>query len=134
MPAENGFVYRVQDAEGRGPWKPGFSQYWVEDRADLDNLPPCFIDLGTVHEKAFSWESVGCGCRTLEQLRRWFTESEYRTLIRYGYAAVCIRPSRILAESSIQCVFTVVLEPLATAGRKIQLYPSPQLDKETTNG
>ncbi len=22
-------IYRVQDPEGRGPWKPGFSQVWA---------------------------------------------------------------------------------------------------------
>lgn len=33
-------IYRVQDAEGRGPWRPGFSKYWVCDRDDHDVLIP----------------------------------------------------------------------------------------------
>ena len=35
-------VYRVQDADGRGPFKPGFSHQWVEERADHENLLPWF--------------------------------------------------------------------------------------------
>lgn len=27
-------IYRVQDADGRGPFKPGFSRKWVIDRDD----------------------------------------------------------------------------------------------------
>ena len=99
-------IYRIQDKDGRGPWKPGFSKKWVEVREDHDNLPSWFFEFGPVHKTAFTWESVGSGCLTIDQLRRWFTESEYKTLLRHGYNAVKMGASRILASSNIQCVFT----------------------------
>jgi hypothetical protein len=39
-------VYRVQDVEGRGPWRPGFSRLWVRDRDDHDNLRPWVEQFG----------------------------------------------------------------------------------------
>ncbi len=98
-------VYRVQDADGRGPWKPGFSHFWVEDRDDHDSLIPWYHEFGPVHRNAIVGMSMGCGCRTLEQLRRWFTPTEYARLRAYGYRAVQMDVGRILAESAIQCVF-----------------------------
>ncbi len=98
-------VYRVQDAHGRGPWKPGFSAKWVEEREDHDNLIPWLLEFGPVHEQAIAGMAVGTACRTLEQLRRWFTKSEYENLRRRGYMAVSMDAGRILAESEIQLVF-----------------------------
>src|SRR5207247_592614 len=95
-------VFRVQDKDGRGPWKPGFSHRWVEDREDHDKLVPWYTEFGRVDRRAIYGMAVGSGCRTLEQLRRWFTPSEYRTLRRLGYQAVRLKAGRILAESEIQ--------------------------------
>ena len=44
-------VYRIQDSNGRGPWKPGFSHVWVEDRCDLVNLRPIVIDFPDIETK-----------------------------------------------------------------------------------
>ena len=98
-------IYRVQDRDGRGPWKPGFSHRWIEDRPDLDNLPPWFEEFGRVDRCAPAGASIGSGCRTLEQLRRWFTPIEYLTILRFGYQAIGMEVDCILAESDIQCVF-----------------------------
>ncbi len=120
-------VYRIQDKDGRGPWKPGFSHKWVEDRDDLDNLPPWYVEFGPIHTRAYTWESVGSACRTVEQLRRWFTRSEYGTLIRHGYQAVKMDASRILAASDIQCVFTRSNKPLNCDFEKFDLYESGKI-------
>lgn len=117
-------VYRVQDANGRGPWKPGFSHLWVEDRDDHDNLIPWYTEFGQVQRKALSGMTLGTGCRTLAQLQRWFTASEYATLHRYGYRAVKMRVVRLLAESTIQCVFERN-KPLAESMEFVSLYPLP---------
>ena len=37
-------IFRVQDAEGRGPWKPGFSSQWM-DEARPEWLPPIYDEL-----------------------------------------------------------------------------------------
>ena len=98
-------VLRVQDGEGRGPWKPGFSYTWAEERADLDNLLPWYMEFGQVHLVRREGEHFGCGCMTVAQLRRWFTPGEYAFLVAHGYRAVRLEGCRVLAESAIQCVF-----------------------------
>jgi len=96
-------ILRIQDAEGRGPWKPGFSDLWV--RNDPDNeLVPFWEDCGTAI-LICPGEFYGSGCRTVEQLKRWFNPTEYAILLSFGYQAVKMRVDRIVGESSIQCVF-----------------------------
>ena len=100
-------VYRVQDSHGRGPYKPGFSQTWVEDRPDLDNLLPYFIEMPNVlsGRPRLDPSHIGCACKTIEQLERWITKSEYLTLRQYGYQAMRLVVDEILGESETQCVF-----------------------------
>jgi hypothetical protein len=98
-------IYRVQDSDGRGPWKPGFSRLWVEVRPDHKNLIPWYQEFGRIDHFALTGMHLGCGCRTKEQLQRWFTPGEYAKLFLYGYQAVEMEVGRILAESDTQCVF-----------------------------
>lgn len=98
-------VIRIQDKEGRGPWKPGFSDRWVEWRDDCTRLLPGFLEFPTALSDVRDGEHIGSGCMTIEQLRRWFTENEYRTLLAHGYQAVQIEVDRIIAQSEIQCIF-----------------------------
>lgn len=101
-------VFRVQGKDGRGPWKPGFSHKWVEDRRDMENLLPYFHEWPgfDIHAELRNDEHCGCGCLTLEQLRRWFTETEYNRLRILGYRAVRLSADRVLRKSDTQCVFT----------------------------
>jgi len=116
-------VYRVQDKDGRGPWKPGFSHRWVEDREDHNNLPPWFVEFGNVHLKCIYGMTIGSACVTLDQLRRWFTASEYATLQRYGYRAVMMDVSRVLGESPVQC-FVERSKPFSEGVIEVELYPA----------
>lgn len=118
-------VYRVQDSEGRGPWRPGFSSRWVEDRPDHANLPPWMFEIGPVHRRALSGEHIGSACETLGQLQRWFTESEYRTLLGFGYRCVSIGGARILGRSNTQCVIACA-KPLREIAATVDLYPQLQ--------
>ena len=115
------YVFRVQDAEGRGPWKPGFSHNWVEDRDDHQNLVPWFEEFGDVRQRAIYGMAMGSGCRTVEQLRRWFTATEYAKLLTLGYNAVRMPAGIILAQSEIQCVFQRA-KPLNEGCEVIDLY------------
>jgi hypothetical protein len=121
-------VYRVQDADGRGPWKPGFSKVWVEDRpeAEYARLKPWPLELGPVHHNALYGAHTGCGCTSLEQLRLWFLPVEYRRLLHYGYQAVQLSAGRILGESEIQCVFERAA-PLNQDVKVIELYPADEV-------
>lgn len=115
-------VFRIQDKDGRGPFKPGFSTKWVEDREDHENLVPWFVDIGRVDLQMIAGMSGGTACRTLDQLRRWFTPSEYKTLRRYGYQAIQMEVGRILGESETQLVFERCL-PLMDGVTPVELYP-----------
>lgn len=117
-------VYRIQDKDGRGPFKPGFSHRWVEDRPDHDNLIPWFAEFGAIHLKMERRCRGGSACLSQEQLRRWFTKSEYETLLALGYEAVEIEADRILAQSEIQCFFECQ-KPLNKIAVSFPLYLTP---------
>lgn len=116
-------VYRVQDADGRGPWKPGFSDKWVEDRPDEEYLAlaPIFVEFPQLPKQFRTNHHYGVGCRTIPDLRRWITKTEFETLKGYGYDCYEIRPQRIIAESDIQCVFESD-RPLRSFKKRIRLY------------
>ena len=116
-------IFRIQDADGRGPWKPGFSESWVEDRTEREyaELPPWMVEFGPVHRLATKGYAIGCGCRTQEQLRNWIRRSEYLKLKEFGYSSVQLLASRILGESEIQCVFERP-EPLRVGATEFDLY------------
>lgn len=50
-------------------------------------------------------ECMGCGCRTLDQLFKWFTPTERVRLRALGYSIVTMWVDRIIAESENQVVF-----------------------------
>lgn len=97
-------VYRVQDRNGRGPYKPGMSHRWSdgEERGRLsiqDEFGWGFLQ----HQSP--GEAIGCGFRSVEQLLSWFSDEELRKLYAMGYRVVAMRVDRILEESDRQCVF-----------------------------
>lgn len=114
-------VYRIQDNEGRGPWRPGFSDTWVIEREDLYNLVPWILDIGDVMSKATRGRHLGCGCLTIDQLKRWFTPPEYSKLKLFGYRCVILSDAILLGYSPIQCVFERV-KPLNKDLETMELY------------
>lgn len=114
-------IYRVQDQFGRGPWKPGFSHLWVESRQDHESLIPGYVEFPTWMNRAYRWETLGHGCTTKEQLKRWITKSEYESLLNLGYRSVEIEVSRIIDKSGIQCVFAKI-GPLFEGAVEFDLY------------
>lgn len=100
-------VYRIQDAEGRGPYRPGWSHTWLDKSRDESTRPPFYWEFGMhVARKALVGESIGCAFRTMEQLKRWFSDAERKRLSGFGYQVVTIVADRILAESKYQLIFT----------------------------
>lgn len=118
-------VYRVQDSAGRGPWRPGFSSTWVQERPDHDNLIPWNIEFPKLHNAIQRYHKLGwhlgCGCRAATNLRRWFTHREYATLLEYGYQAVILEAEGLIAESETQLIFKRRL-PLNTEATPFDLY------------
>jgi hypothetical protein len=114
-------VYRMQDIDGRGPWKPGFSHLWIEDREDHDNLLPSYAEFSSdVFSSLRGSKYPGCGCVTLEQLKRWFTKSEYETLLKHDYQCVAMA-AIVVARSKTQCMFRRDV-PLNRHFKVIELY------------
>lgn len=97
-------VYRVQDKHGRGPFAPGLSSLWVEPRDDHLNLAPFYETWPDIVFSKYAF--YGCGCRTIEQLKRWFTRSEYQTLQQIGFQAISLAADAIERENNIQCIFS----------------------------
>lgn len=107
-------IFRIQDKDGRGPYKPGFSKHWTDPDArcliGAPLFPPYMEEFPEVQDKINSIADInggsfGCGFRTREQLHHWFTKDELEKLFRYGYSIVEIHPDRVLAESENQLVF-----------------------------
>jgi len=99
-------VCRIQDREGRGPYRPGFSHVWSERE---DGPDPVFIAFPGIMAKARKivdekGGSVGCAFRTLEQAQNWFSPSEVLTLAKLGYSLCWVKPDEVLAENTDQTV------------------------------
>lgn len=98
-------LYRWQDADGRGPYKPGTSHFWADEDNQSAN-PPFFIEFGWgVIDLCRSDENMGCAFRTIEQAHRWFTPKERERMYLMGYRFGRICADRVLAESEHQVVF-----------------------------
>ena len=117
-------VFRVQDREGRGPWRPGFSMQWTEERpaSEYAALKPIIVEFPDLLSKLRSGFHFGVGCTSLEKLRRWISASEWKTLQGFGFDCFAITPDRIVAESEIQCVFESK-KPLRKHRKRVRLHP-----------
>lgn len=131
-------IFRIQDSDGRGPWKPGFSHTWSEERDDWDNLHPWPQQFGLgIMKLRDKNKHMGCGCLSISQLQRWFTFKEYQRLALVGYKSVMLNGATIIAQSDIQCVFERAL-PLSRNTTTFELWPlalaspipNPLCDKE----
>lgn len=123
--SEETTVYRVQSFDGRGPWRPGFTSRWVEDRDDLMFLQPWFVEFGDVRKLIPTGMASGSACRSIEQLKRWFTPREYRTLLYCWYKAVAMEAT-VLVGSSVQCVI-LREKPLNEDVEPFELYSHKEL-------
>ncbi len=113
-------VYRVQDAQGRGPWRPGFSEKWVTFRNDLENLPPFYLENPDALNSLPPNMHYGCGCTTLERLRRWILKEEYETLLAHSFRCVALVVDAMV-ETPTQVLFARAL-PLTDGATVIRLY------------
>ncbi len=112
-------IYRIQDKDGRGPFKPGLPTFWVDHDNNDEILPPWYLEFpDLVLKKGYHY---GVGCETIDQLQRWFTKNEYEKLLMLGYHAVIIDACEIVASSEIQCVFRK-REQLTIGATEFDLY------------
>lgn len=113
-------LYRIQAADGRGPFRPGLSRVWSDGGPVL--RPPSLVEREgwreLVEQMRASGLHCGAGCRTRQELRRWFTRAEERRLRKLGYRVVTIEPDVIFAEWPDEVTFGCRL-PLREALREI---------------
>jgi hypothetical protein len=88
--ASEGMILRVQDADGRGPWKPGVFMKWTDTERPGDTLfPPIFAEIEDFHLEIARWHRrgyhIGCAVDGIEALKKWFNHREITTLRSMGY-------------------------------------------------
>jgi hypothetical protein len=85
-------MVRVQDSDGRGPFKPGETRLWQNPRRTLLH-PPVFEEIGvarfqaTVSRAHAAGLVVGCAASPT-RLPEWFDAYEREKLISFGYRLV----------------------------------------------
>jgi hypothetical protein len=82
-------VYRIQNSQGRGPFKPGFSERWV------DNNRTYFHDahikeMIKVKKLAAPDLKLAFACKSIEDLQKWVNKAEYEKLKKFGYYAISL--------------------------------------------
>jgi hypothetical protein len=119
-------VYRVQDKDGRGPFRPGMTAQWLdaEPKAHQDRLQAWTQQFGfkQICQRRKPEEAMGCACDSLNQLRLWFSETEMKELKKLGYQVVKLEADRVLGHSAEQVVF-VRKRPLREGVEVVELYP-----------
>lgn len=113
-------LLRIQDKDGRGPWRPGFSHRWVSLSREADFPPPAYVDfpefqvvIQSAHKRGLN---VGLTVRGFDRLASWFLPDEINALRLLGYRLVRCNLASVLAESQHQ-VLIAYGKPLATLPR-----------------
>jgi hypothetical protein len=82
-------VYRIQDYQGRGPFNPGFSNKWVDENKAYQPDAP-ISELLKIKRIADKGLILAFACKSIDDLRKWISRSEYSKLKRMGYFAYSI--------------------------------------------
>lgn len=96
-------VYRVQDRQGRGPFKPGMTDRWRDP--DGNDFPPIQAEFGLAWREEIprGWH-CGCAFRDPSQAGEWFSAAECGRLASLGYHLVALAGCRVLRESPHQMI------------------------------
>ena len=110
-------VYRIQDSEGRGPFKPGMSIKWLDENRTF--LPDAQISEQRWIKKIADPElHLAYVCTSIEQMKQWISKTEYARLVSLGYRFVKIEVDQIWQ-----------LDGQAIAGRKRQYRKQAEIIK-----
>lgn len=82
-------VYRIQDGAGRGPFRPGMTAKWLdEERESLPEAP--IADQVKIKKAADPSFNLAFACRSIDDLRKWISATEYARLKKLCYYACAI--------------------------------------------
>ena len=117
-------AYRVQDAEGIGPWRPGRSHLWIEAGAPADRWTETVMDICPVSVlmNLPPGKHYGSACRSLDTLFQWFTPVERERLHRLGFHPVQLQADVVIAESPWQMLIGRV-RPFAQGATRLRWEP-----------
>ena len=100
-------LYRVQDREGRGPYRPGLSKLWSDPEGPV--VVPWWTEMGVSVQAAIEMMPqdmfTGCAFDSMKKLSDWFTAKERQKLDALGFYIVRFRPDKVLARTQSQVVF-----------------------------
>jgi len=102
-------LFRIQDADGRGPYKPGFSKQWVDMEKDDRLCPPMFAEFPDWRKHfdraaARGFVHFGCCMRGIQGFHRWFTPAEIERLSGFGYRLVDASGLTVVCEGKAQVI------------------------------
>lgn len=111
-------VYRVQDGQGRGPYRPGLSMQWSdttdptipeEHQLMVSRTAEVLAAMGRLNQER---RHRGFGFLSLRDLWAWFSASERIKLRQLGFRIVKIESVRIEMQSPAEVMFSTA-RPLA---------------------
>jgi len=119
------WVWRVEDEQGRGPYKFGNSSKWGYDSYShtYDNGHPTIRmdfkerDLSAVRFDDGDTPECICGFVSLAQYRKWFDENERKRLAKAGFK-IRRRRAAMAIRSVYQCLFIPYQPPKKKNARK----------------
>lgn len=121
-------IYRIQDVQGRGPFKPGHTRLWADPTKISQPIGLIYqhslTELRAMMREKAPDLALGFGCRSFEQLTAWFTVSEFRRLDALGYMLAAMDVDVIVAENKNEVLFGRAL-PLNSAVATESLLERP---------
>lgn len=111
-------VYRIQNAKGSGPFCPGITQKWIDESIDRPEAP-IQEQLKALKERS-EGETLCYACSSVDDLRFWFSEDEYKKLKKLGYFAYYL-DARIVRSFENQCIIATTRR-LDKISMPFQLY------------
>lgn len=119
-------LYRFQDAEGRGPWRPGFSHRWIDPDKDDSECPPMMQEFPRWQRAvraARHLPYIGCCVIGEAGIRRWFTDDEIQRLLAFGFRLVdasaltpiCVGAAQVIAGSRFPLCYLPYSDEIVSA-------------------
>ena len=106
-------LVRIQDCEGRGPWRPGLSAMWDSGKAQL--MPAITEEVPNLKMLMKPGFHYGCAVR-VGKVGLWFSEDDLTNLLELGFHFVNATPCAIVIETEYQAVIASI-KPLRKLSR-----------------
>lgn len=116
-------LFRIQDRDGRGPWRPGFSVQWIDPEKDDTLCPPMQVEFQNWQSSIRKAQSrglshFGCCVSGVRGLHQWFTPAELNRLRGFGFRLVsasaltpiCKGRNQIIGASRLPLSFLPVVD------------------------